>query len=70
MRSNNVYRNGPNISRLVIKEEEGEEEHNHNEIIEINMSRDRPDNYSHSVPAIQLPQSSIIRTHHGKFFRV
>lgn len=68
MRSNNVYRNGSNISRLVIKEEEEEEDDDEeNQIMGTNMSRARHEHYPRSIPTIQLPKSSIIGTHHGKF---
>jgi hypothetical protein len=61
MRSNNGYRNRSNISRMVIKEENDDDE-----IIEINMSRDSNNRYPSSIPRIQLPKSSIIGTDLGE----
>ena len=62
MRSSNIYRNGSNLSRMVIKEENDDDDE-----IGINMNRDRHDQYSRSASAIHFSRSSIIRTHNGKF---
>lgn len=61
MRSSNNYRNGSNISRMVIKEETEED-------IDRHPSRTRMDPYalSSSGHPIHFSKTSIIRTHHGK----
>lgn len=62
MRSSNNYRNGSNISRMVIKEESEED-------IERHLTRTRMDPYalsSSSGPPTHFSKTSIIRTHHGK----
>ncbi len=62
MRSTNIYGNVSNLSRMVIKEENDDDDE-----IEINMIRDRNDQYSRSASAIHFSRSSIIRTHQGTF---
>lgn len=60
MRSSSNYRNGSNISRMVIREETDED-------IDRNHSRQRMEPYpsSASIPTVQFSKTSIIRTHHG-----
>jgi len=60
MRSSNIDRNGSDLSRITIREE------NDNEV-ELKMSRNRKDNYPRAAPAIHFSRSSIIGTHQGKF---
>lgn len=61
MRSSNIHRNGSSLSRIIIREENDDEE------VVINMNRDRKDFYPRTAPAIHFSRSSIIGTRNGEF---
>ncbi len=61
MRPSNIYRNAFKLSRMVIREQNDDE-------VEINMNRERNDQYLRVPSAQNFTRSSIIRTHNGKFY--
>lgn len=62
MRSTNIHRNGSSLSRIIIREQNDDD----NEVV-INMNRERKDYYPRTAPAIHFSRASIIGTHHGTF---
>jgi phosphoribosylaminoimidazole (AIR) synthetase len=59
MRSSNIHRNGSSISRMIIREENDNEEET--------MHRDRNYHHPRLAPAVHFSKTSIIRTHHGQY---